>query len=174
MHNFYSHQFKADQGAEDDPQKVIDNLRNELSRRDDEIAKLQSALDAAGEQMRQGGVLLQEAADLARGIDEIALEVFQQTLPANAWVRFGEIYFQMNAIEDALRFFECALSVDPANVDALNNIGVLQFKRGDYADAEANLLKALSHNPKRRDVRDNLRMLYATHPIDAFLTSSPV
>lgn len=154
-----------------DEQRVDDNaadalvmMREELRKRDVQIAELQSALDGAVIHMRNGAQLLQDMAGSAKAFDDIAAELLRQNLSAAALVRFGEIYYGLNALDEARRLFARAVEIDPANVDALNNIGVLHYSRGELVEAERHFFAALEIDPRRRESRENLHSLYSTFP----------
>ena len=135
-----------------------------LRLRDERIAELQTALDGAVTHMREGAQLLQDMAASAQAFDRIVAELCSQQLPAASLVRFGEIFYGINALEDAERLFLRALDADPGDIDALNNLGVLHYGRGDIVEAERYFYAALERDPRRRESRDNLHSLYTAHP----------
>jgi tetratricopeptide (TPR) repeat protein len=53
------------------------------------------------------------------------------------------------------------LDSEPDNVNALNNLGVLYFKKESYDDALRYLSKATEADPGRDYVHNNLGMLYS-------------
>ena len=71
-------------------------------------------------------------------------------------VKLGEICFNSGSHDNAQFFFEKAMSLDPRNSDALNNIGVLHFQQGNYETAKDYFAKALDVNPENREARINL------------------
>lgn len=135
-----------------------------LRLRDERIAELQTALDGAVTHMREGAQLLQDMAASAQAFDRIVAELCCQQLPAASLVRFGEIFYGINALEDAERLFRRALDADPGDIDAHNNLGVLHYGRGDLVEAERYFYAALELDPRRRESRDNLHSLYTAHP----------
>jgi tetratricopeptide (TPR) repeat protein len=56
-------------------------------------------------------------------------------------------YLRANKPELAIPEFKAIISLDPKNVDALGNLGVVLFFQGDYADAIPNLRAALKLKP---------------------------
>jgi len=52
------------------------------------------------------------------------------------------------------------LEIDPLNVDALNNLGVILFRQKLYNDAFKYLSKAVKIDPQRDYIHNNLGMLY--------------
>lgn len=68
----------------------------------------------------------------------------------------GEYFFSKGRTADALKFFERALLDNPADEDALNNLGVISnsFKR--YAAAENFFIRALQINRRNLTAMDNL------------------
>jgi tetratricopeptide (TPR) repeat protein len=57
---------------------------------------------------------------------------------------------------EAKQAFEKAVQLDPANIEALNNLGYVYSRIGDYRSAEAVLLKVLAIAPTRRVANGNL------------------
>lgn len=72
----------------------------------------------------------------------------------------GEYFFAKNRLADAIRFFERALLDNPADEDALNNLGVVSFNLQRYSAAENFFLKAASFNRRNATTLDNLIQLY--------------
>lgn len=58
--------------------------------------------------------------------------------------------------DEAKQAFEKAVQLDPANIEALNNLGYVYSRIGDYRSAEAVLLKVLAVAPTRRVAHGNL------------------
>ena len=69
----------------------------------------------------------------------------------------GEDHFNAGNIEDAQRAFNKALEINPENVTALNNLGVLSWHKGDVQKAVENLQLALKLNPSDKDAAHNLQ-----------------
>lgn len=64
-------------------------------------------------------------------------------------------------LQDAKRFYQEALRVDPGYVDALNNLGVICIRDKDYVAAQKNFETALRLRPNHLDSYYNLACLYA-------------
>jgi len=71
-------------------------------------------------------------------------------------VKIGEFCFSLEMSDDARELFEQAVSVEPQNCKALNNLGVLSFERGDYDAARGYLLKAIELDPDDMVAKANL------------------
>jgi|GEM_PF-2886823 len=71
-------------------------------------------------------------------------------------VEIGEFCFNLGMADDARKVFEQAVSIEPPNCKALNNLGVLSFERGDYEAARAYFLRAIEHNPDDAVAKANL------------------
>ena len=54
---------------------------------------------------------------------------------------------------------ERALEIDPANADALNNLGLVRLEQGREEEARRLFSRALEANPEHRAARENLRAL---------------
>lgn len=72
----------------------------------------------------------------------------------------GEYFFAKNRLADAIRLFEWALLDNPADEDALNNLGVVSFNLQRYSAAENFFFKAASFNRRNATTLDNLIQLY--------------
>ena len=65
---------------------------------------------------------------------------------------------QVNDPDTAVREFNAALQIDPKNVDARANLGVIAFMQGHYADAAENFRQALEMEPAQWKVQAMLGM----------------
>jgi len=70
----------------------------------------------------------------------------------------GRGQLALNQLDDAVAAFQCALSVDPDNVAALNGLGVALSAQGHAADANATLSRALELDPQNAAVQNNLAL----------------
>ena len=61
--------------------------------------------------------------------------------------RKAQQFLRANQPDQAIPEFRSIIAIDPANVDALGNLGVLLYFRGDYADAIPQLQAALKSDP---------------------------
>ncbi len=57
--------------------------------------------------------------------------------------------------------YEEILRIDPKNVETLNNLGVVYFRRKSYEEAVRYLLKAVDIDPHRDYIHNNLGMVYS-------------
>ncbi|HDQ03439.1 MAG TPA: tetratricopeptide repeat protein [Deltaproteobacteria bacterium] len=64
-------------------------------------------------------------------------------------------------LDDARRLYKEVLGIDPKNVSALNNLGVIYMKQKDYKNAQASFNKALNIKSRYVDAHYNLACLYA-------------
>lgn len=79
---------------------------------------------------------------------------------SSAWVNLGRIHLQ-EANEDAANMaLKRAISINPSNCHAHNELGILARKRGDFESAEASYLACLQRLPAFREVYLNLGILY--------------
>ncbi|XSG83930.1 MAG: class I SAM-dependent methyltransferase, partial [Methylohalobius sp. ZOD2] len=144
-------------------QHLVSELQKQLEQCETAIGDLQTALDKVTDLCERARLLEKMSATISK-LDEISGELYHHQLPASEWVRFGEILYTLDAEKDAQSFFERALAADPAHVDALNNLGVLHYKRGEYTAAKTRFLEALEIDSRCREPQDNLRCLYADYP----------
>lgn len=71
-------------------------------------------------------------------------------------LRSGEECYERGQVERAVELFEEALRLDPRNAQALNDVGVIQWKLGDAASAIITFQTALTFHPGRPDLLANL------------------
>lgn len=69
------------------------------------------------------------------------------------YLQQGESAMKANRTAAAVRDFHQALSIDPANVEANLELGVIAFVSGDCNNAESSLESALARDPSRTDAR---------------------
>jgi tetratricopeptide (TPR) repeat protein len=85
--------------------------------------------------------------------------VVSQTKPApkaseaRAHLQRAEAALRANDVETATREYHSVLSLDPKNVEAHTNLGVIAFSQGDCETASANLRDALSVSPSLAKVQ---------------------
>ena len=75
---------------------------------------------------------------------------------------WGEYLFSKGFTADAVKNFERALADNPANENALNNLGVISYQLNRYEAAEKFMVKAVSLNRRNINSLNNLVQLYMT------------
>jgi len=93
----------------------------------------------------------------------------------NALNTLGEVLIYINREEDALKIFKrgtaIAFTNDPVKSFMLNNIGVIQLRKGNRSEAESNFREATRLQPGLLVARLNLiRVLLASHDLDSAQT----
>jgi len=76
-----------------------------------------------------------------------------------AWVNLAIIHRQAGDVDQAMTDVEAALAIDPNNAVALNQKGLLFRKTGNFLDAEAAYLKAVTASPDYALAHYNLGVL---------------
>jgi tetratricopeptide (TPR) repeat protein len=81
-----------------------------------------------------------------------------------AYLYMGNIYFQKDELDDAESYYRKAISKDPDNADAYNNLAWLYYVKTENLDeAEKLVLKAIELNPAKiniyQDTLDKIRTL---------------
>ena len=61
---------------------------------------------------------------------------------------------------ETIKQYQAILEIEPDNVDALNNLGVIYYRGKSYNEALKYLLKATRSDPQRDDIHNNLGLLY--------------
>ncbi len=70
-----------------------------------------------------------------------------------AYLYMGNIYFQKDEFDEAESYYKRAISKDPDNADAYNNLAWLYYvKRENLDEAEKLVLKAIELNPAKMDI----------------------
>jgi tetratricopeptide (TPR) repeat protein len=97
-------------------------------------------------------------------------EIFVQNYPdyAAAYINLASIYVQQERYEDALAMTSRALELDGTNPVALNRLGMLKRRSGDFAAAESAWRSAIASNPDYPYAWYNLGVLY-----DLYLQNLP-
>ncbi len=72
----------------------------------------------------------------------------------------GEYFFSQNRISEALKCFERALLDNPADEDALNNLGVVSYNFKNFPAAENFFIRAANLNRRNKNTLDNLIQNY--------------
>lgn len=97
------------------------------------------------------GVLLAALSCTARAQDNTQAEVSEHQ-------RKAQTYLEDKRPDLAIPEFQAIVKLDPANVDAMANLGVLLYFRGDYAQAAPDLRAALGMKPDLPQIRMLLGM----------------
>jgi tetratricopeptide (TPR) repeat protein len=76
-----------------------------------------------------------------------------------AFMGKGNVYFNMNKLEDAELSYRKAVEVDPEFSDAWNNLGYVLMRLKRCHEAEDAIKRALRLNPDDKIARENLELL---------------
>lgn len=68
----------------------------------------------------------------------------------------------MQYLQDAIRYYEKSIEILPSNTDALYNLGVARYEKGDTALAVIAYKKTLEYDPHHLIALNNLGVLYGT------------
>ena len=72
-----------------------------------------------------------------------------------AWLELGNLYFDSNKPQEAIRAYDNYLSANPDNPNVLTDLGVMYRRNGNPTQAIASFDKALEINPKHEQARYN-------------------
>lgn len=97
-----------------------------------------------------GGV----SSDKLQQIEILLKKTSSRSATAETWKELGNIYFDTDQPEQAIKAYDRSLSLKPDDIDALNDQGAMYRQTGDYQRAVANFEKACSIDP------NNLESLY--------------
>ncbi|MBD2109687.1 tetratricopeptide repeat protein [Nodosilinea sp. FACHB-13] len=107
----------------------------------------------------------QALTQMRKGNIEVALTVLPQALdhspcPADIHIELGKAYWQIEDTAAALEHFSAAIALDPANVRAYGNRGLLHCQQGRDDLALADWQQALQHQPGHALIHYNRGLLY--------------
>jgi tetratricopeptide (TPR) repeat protein len=72
----------------------------------------------------------------------------------------GAAYLQVNKLDEALKYLERSLALNPRYFLAWNAIGLAQSMKGNFQEATAAFQKSLEINPQFTEARNNLGTIY--------------
>jgi tetratricopeptide (TPR) repeat protein len=72
----------------------------------------------------------------------------------------GAVYLNSSNLDEAIRLFNKALSLDPRHFQSLNALGLVYSMKGDLREAEKFFLKCLEVSPNFMEAHNNLGMIY--------------
>lgn len=103
--------------------------------------------------------------NIHNGLHSEAITSFNQLLDfypalAGAYVNLGLIAEQQNEMDKAYQHYKKALTINPANTDALLLLGKQEIQRGEFFEAEKSLLKASATDSDNAAIHFNLGVLY--------------
>ncbi len=85
----------------------------------------------------------------------------QGLLGAKELFERGRAFYKRGRVKDSKRLYKRALKLDPGNVDALNDLGVIYIHDKDYSEARGVFERAIRLRPKNVDAYYNLACLYS-------------
>lgn len=96
------------------------------------------------------GVAYERKGELDNALKEY--KAASNELPS-AYLYIGNVYFKKNDLDEAEYYFRKAVSKDPANADAHNNLAWVSYlKKENLDEAEALAIKAIELNPSKKDI----------------------
>ena len=110
--------------------------------------------------------LWDRALEAIRGNDLLRAEVLLQEITedqpelSGPWVNLGQVYAVMERGDEAQLAYLQAVKANPNNCVALNLLGVLSRKAGDFRSAEEHYLACVERAPYYKDTYLNLGILY--------------
>jgi tetratricopeptide (TPR) repeat protein len=72
----------------------------------------------------------------------------------------GAFHLNNNNLDEAVRYFQRALALDPRHFQSLNALGLAYSMKGNFPEAEKSFLKCLEISPGFVEARNNLGMVY--------------
>jgi len=86
-----------------------------------------------------------------------ALEKQLKSNPNNAaaWMELGNLYFDANKSQDAIRAYTQYLSINPNNANVWTDLGVMYRRVGNPTEAISSFDKAMEQDPRHEHARFN-------------------
>ena len=128
----------------------------------DAIAALEAALRAGITQREvivKLGQYLTESGQPGKAIALLAREAGDDP---DALIVLGNAYAIAGRTVDAAKTFRTVLEVDPQSAVAHENLGAMQLRQEDYANAERSLRRAIELDPRRAGAHTTLGVLFAS------------
>jgi outer membrane protein OmpA-like peptidoglycan-associated protein/tetratricopeptide (TPR) repeat protein len=98
--------------------------------------------------------------------DDKAIRAFENAIAKDslfidAWMILGNIFIESNMIEEAIRCYRKAVSIDPAYFPSNNSvIGQLELRRGNYQKAKEDLTRYVELSPKLSEAQKQEQQRY--------------
>ena len=91
-----------------------------------------------------------------------AIEAYERESPRSAviWNKIGVAYHHMFALDEARKYYQMALAMNPNYADALNNLAAVFHGQHDYKQAERTYKQALKFAPENAITYCNLGTAY--------------
>jgi tetratricopeptide (TPR) repeat protein len=100
--------------------------------------------------------------DMLKQIENLKTRTASSAATADEWKELGNIYFDTDQPEQAIKAYERALALHPDDADTLNDLGAMYRQTGDFERALSNFEKAYAKDP------GNLESLYNSGYVYAF------
>jgi tetratricopeptide (TPR) repeat protein len=99
---------------------------------------------------------------MARKMYREALETYKSGTPDSSVLanKIGIAYHQMLNLEDARKYYERAVKLNPAYAEAINNLGTVYYARKSYRRSITQYKKALRITPDSASILSNLGTSY--------------
>jgi tetratricopeptide (TPR) repeat protein len=99
---------------------------------------------------------------MARGSYAAAIEAYQQAWPRSAriWNKTGLAYHHLYALDEAMKDYQLALTLDPHFAEAHNNLGAVYHGKHEFALAEKEYKRAIKYQPRSAVSYCNLGTTY--------------
>ncbi len=99
--------------------------------------------------------------DQLQQIENLQKKITSKEATAETWKELGNIYFDADMPEQAIKAYESALALRPNDADTLNDQGAMYRQTGDFQRAVANFEKAYSIDPHNLESIYNSGYVYA-------------
>ena len=101
------------------------------------------------------------SSDKQEQIENLRRKATSKEATAETWKELGNIYFDTDQPEQAIKAYERALELRPDDTDTLNDQGAMYRQTGDFKRALANFEKAFSIDPYNLECLYNSGYVYA-------------
>lgn len=129
--------------------RAIENFQRVLALKPDDVF---AAINIANSHLRTGR---------AGEAEKFLLEFIHKAFPdSQIYFLLGNIKFFEKNYDEAIKYYQECLKLNPDSASAYNALGAVYFERGEIEKAEENLLQALKLNPELTNANYNLAQVY--------------
>lgn len=128
---------------------------------DEEIEEENDAVESAEVETAVKADNPELSSDKQQVIEKLQKIAASKEATFETWKELGNIYFDTNQAEKAIRAYERALTFRPDDTDIINDQGAMYRQSGDYQRAVANFEKAVTLDPHNLESLYNCGYVYA-------------
>lgn len=107
----------------------------------------------------QSGLGFYKEGQYKEAIDEFMSIIKENPRHGSAFQYLGDAYFRIGELENAIKAYENARTLQPENMNILENMGVIFANMGDFKKAVWQWGEVLKNDPDRTDIIDRIKKM---------------